>query len=584
VFFTTAIKKLLKNKKIYYTAIFVCSFLFLGGYYASAATLSITSGFAALAPGDTATLYVVLNSEGVAVNNTEAAIKFPSDLVDVVSLSKSGSVFSLWVEEPYFSNSTGIITFNGGVPTPGFNGSRGSVIAIVVKAKKAGQADFTFSTASVRANDGLGTDVLSGQSGKTLTIISKDTPNTTPDTPATTSTPPIDNLQNTPISQNLFLQILSPTHPNQDRWYNDKNPIFRWNIPTGADAVRTSIDNNDSGTPRITYSPVINEKKIKDSEDGTWYFKVRARKNNTWGPISTYVVKIDTVAPQKKKVNFSYDDNTKILNITADIQDATSGIERYEIFINNTLIKNIPAEEFVNGNYKLEFNTPGDNTVKLLAFDHAGNSVDSYDTFYTTSVVAPQLESVPAVNPSNEKLLITGLTQTSDTDITVYVKNNYGELITLKTKSNSDLNFFVLTPKLKSGVYDIWAETGSGNNIVSSLHIYTKVTPRLLITIGSSTIIAFYLFTSTFLIIILLLLGAYYLGHHYSRLQHKLRMRTAVVKGDNHRILLLIRKRLEKHLEILQHTRRERILTKEEKEIKEAIENDLDEIDKTLKE
>ena len=63
---------------------------------------------------------------------------------------------------------------------------------------------------------------------------------------------------------------------------------------------------------------------------------------------------------------------------------------------------------------------------------------------------------------------------------------------------------------------------------------------------------------------------------------HKLKMRTALVKGDNSKILHLLKKRLQKHLEILQNTRHGRILTKEEKEIKEAIEGDLDEVDKAI--
>ena len=63
---------------------------------------------------------------------------------------------------------------------------------------------------------------------------------------------------------------------------------------------------------------------------------------------------------------------------------------------------------------------------------------------------------------------------------------------------------------------------------------------------------------------------------------HKLKMRTALVKGDNSKILHLLKKRLQKHLEILQNTRHGRILTMEEKEIKEAIEGDLDEVDKAI--
>ena len=61
-------------------------------------------------------------------------------------------------------------------------------------------------------------------------------------------------------------------------------------------------------------------------------------------------------------------------------------------------------------------------------------------------------------------------------------------------------------------------------------------------------------------------------------------MYSTLIKGHNTKTFLLLKKRLEKHLEILQRIRQDRILSKEEKEIKEAIESDLDEIDRAIEE
>lgn len=439
------------------------------------------------------TLSIVLNSEGVTINNAEAKIVFPKDLLEVVSISKSNSVFSLWVEEPTYSNISGIITFNGGVPTPGFNGPNGTVLSIVLKAKVTGQADLIFSDAAVRANDGLGTNVLNSKNGKTITITNKAEPVPT-ETPATAPSIPA-------------LQITSPTHPSQEDWYKDNNPIFRWKIPTGVNAVQTGIDNNTSGAPRVTYAPAINEKSVKDLKDGIWYFKVRARKDGNWGPISTYIARIDTTNPIKNDVSFSYDDDKKILNINSDIVDETSGLDHYEIYINDFLIKKVPSEEFVNNNYQLSFDTPGNNTVRLLAVDRAGNSVESLGTFQTTT----KLES-ESVQPT------------------------------------------------------------------------TSAERQLMVTMGSFTIPVIYFVVIILLIVMILVIGAFILGRHYSKFLNKSKMRTALVKGDNTKVLLMLKKRLEKHLEILQHTRHNRILSKEEKEIKEAIEGDLDEVDRAIEE
>jgi len=58
----------------------------------------------------------------------------------------------------------------GGLPNPGFSGSNGQIISIVFVAKKAGTASVVMSDASVLANDGLGTDVLTVQGSAAIKI------------------------------------------------------------------------------------------------------------------------------------------------------------------------------------------------------------------------------------------------------------------------------------------------------------------------------------------------------------------------------------------------------------------------------
>jgi hypothetical protein len=151
--------------------VLILSSIFFSTSLAQAAVLQISPSNVDLTVGKTTTLSVLVNSAGVAINNAEATIAFPSDLLEVLSVSKAGSVFNLWVEEPSFSNTTGRISFSGGIPTPGFSGASGKVISFVVRGKKAGNASFDFSSAAVRADDGLGTDVLSSNLASTATII-----------------------------------------------------------------------------------------------------------------------------------------------------------------------------------------------------------------------------------------------------------------------------------------------------------------------------------------------------------------------------------------------------------------------------
>lgn len=568
-----------KNKIIFLAAIALSGVFGLWQNYVYAASLQITSSASALAPGDTATLWVAVNTEGVAINNAEATIQYPADLVDVLSVSRGSSIFSLWVEEPAFSNSTGIVSFNGGVPTPGYTGARGNIISLTVRAKKAGQASFVYSGAAVRANDGLGTNVLTGQSGVILNIAAKEKK---PEAPVVKEEKPVSQAPKEDLP--ALIKISSPTHPNQELWYKATEAVFEWAVPSGADAIQTGIDNNDSGKPRVTYIPPVSGKTVKDLADGVWYFKLRARKNSVWGPVSTYLARVDTVPPEKKNVSFSYDENSGTLNIAADILDRTSGIDYYEIYLNDVLAKKVPAKEFVDGKFSLAFDSPGQNNVRLVAVDRAGNSTDAAGTFESTGLPAPRLEQIPPEIPAGEQLLVRGLTQLPDTDITVSVKREDGEAVLIKTKSNSDRAFFVFTPALQKGNYEIWAQNGSGTLGISSKHIFTKAAGRYLMIIGPYTLSVLPLAVSVAILLAISMLIAFYLGQRSGGSRHHQKMKAALDRQDYINTLSLLKSRLERHLSIIQNTRRKRILTAEYKKIKQEIENDLDDIDRELQE
>lgn len=595
-----SIKKLLKNKLTYYFATLAISLFFVGCQNVSAATMSLSANSTNVSVGETVTLYVILNSDGVAVNNAEATIKFPSDLFDIISISKGGSIFSLWVEEPSFSNSAGAISFNGGSPTPGFTGARGSIISIVAKAKKNGQAEFSFSGAAVRANDGLGTDVLRGSYGNIIVVATKEEP--VKETPAKPTTPePIKEApaEPTTTAQSTSLQISSLTHPNREEWYKDSNPIFQWNLPKNINAVQTGINNNNSFSPSVTYAPAISRKAVQNLEDGIWYFKVRAREDKVWGPIATYIVQIDSLAPEKKNVEFNYDDNNKRLSITADISDASSGLDHYELYVNDSLIKNIPAQDFIGGKHSLDLYALGENNIKLIAFDKAGNSVEALGSFYSSGVsappiepaipqpmpelIAPQISPLPELISADDKLIIQGSTQEPDTEVTINVKNENGELIVFKTRSNYEKNFFALIPNLKAGNYEIWSEIGSGDSAVASRHLQLEATPKLITTVGSSSFKTSNLVGLLILIVLVLISAAFYLGRILFKPPVKSKIGLTTIKRNNAKILSFVKNILENNLSLIHNIRHRRMLTREEKKIKKAIEDGLDQVDKWFK-
>lgn len=110
------------SNKILSKVFFACFAVFLlvpFGAKLEAATMSLVSSSLSVDVGGIFTLKAFVDTQQKYINNAEATISFSPDLVEVVSVSGKDSIFSLWVEQPTFSNINGQITFNGGVVNPG---------------------------------------------------------------------------------------------------------------------------------------------------------------------------------------------------------------------------------------------------------------------------------------------------------------------------------------------------------------------------------------------------------------------------------------------------------------------------------
>jgi len=109
--------------------------------------------------GSVFSVRVKVNSDGASINAAQTKILFPQEVLEVKSISKIGSIFTLWPEEPVFSNSKGEISFKGGIPAPGFTGTD-DLLIINFQSKKIEKAKISFSEAEVLAADGRGTNIL----------------------------------------------------------------------------------------------------------------------------------------------------------------------------------------------------------------------------------------------------------------------------------------------------------------------------------------------------------------------------------------------------------------------------------------
>ncbi|KKT91135.1 MAG: hypothetical protein UW93_C0012G0001, partial [Parcubacteria group bacterium GW2011_GWC1_45_13] len=108
------------------------------------------------------TVTIKADSLGEPVNAVRGVLTFPRDRLEIIGISKIGSILNLWVEEPRFSNVDGTLKFQGGVPNPGFMGSGGTVLHVIFRAKSAGATSLIWKEGEVLANDGKGTNILTG--------------------------------------------------------------------------------------------------------------------------------------------------------------------------------------------------------------------------------------------------------------------------------------------------------------------------------------------------------------------------------------------------------------------------------------
>lgn len=348
---------------------------------AFAATLGLSPANTTVDIGSTISETIIASSADQALNAVSGVISFPRDLLQVVSISKTNSILSLWVQEPTFSNVDGTISFSGIVPNPGYTGGRGQVFSVQFRGKKAGIASVTFSSPQVLANDGNGTDILISSSPATISIVAP-SPALVPTVVASPAPQPSPE-----TATDLLARITSSTHPDQTQWYKLPHAIFDWTNAQGVSAIRLSYDENASGKPTVVYNDPISHKEI-DLTDGISYFHVQEKGSSGWGPIASYRVQIDTVPPLPFSVLFPNGTTTPsgtLISAVFTTSDELSGVDHYQVAVDGkefTVTTDEGKKPYVVSA------DPGPHMLSVRAYDKAGNFSLANGRFVVTGGVA----------------------------------------------------------------------------------------------------------------------------------------------------------------------------------------------------
>lgn len=155
------IKNKISIKFSVFAGIFILCAVAFGVSEAEAANFYFSPASGVFNKNENFTAGVFVNSE-TAINAVQGLVNFPVEYLEVLSVkSNNNSIVDLWVQKPSFSNagSDGNVHFEGVILNPGFSGVSGKIIDIVFRVKKEGSAGLNFSSFSILANDGRGTNV-----------------------------------------------------------------------------------------------------------------------------------------------------------------------------------------------------------------------------------------------------------------------------------------------------------------------------------------------------------------------------------------------------------------------------------------
>lgn len=387
-------------------------------------------------------------------------------------------------------------------------------MTVTLRAASAGTPKLNFSSGAVLANDGKGTNVLSGMSGATFTIG------------AVTSTPESEVIEyvapaNTPAAP----RIVSKTHPDQQSWYQTNTAELSWEVPAGVTAVRTLLDRSSGGVPTKVYENPLSNITLNDLPQGVSYFHLQFKNEDGWGKVTHYRLAVDSEAPSNLVIGLDAGTDlgnpVQVLMVTAS--DTTSKMVRYQVKIDNADALEILDPE-ATGRLQLPSLAPGYHAVIVEAYDEAGNGTVGSFSFTIESFEPPKLTDYPAELGVGIIPVIKG--QTRSEAIVEITLTKVGTEPRIYTVTSNDIGEFIFIPEaaLDTGVYELKARATDihGAQSAESATIKIAVQQPGLLRIGSLLVSVVSIIVSLLAMIVLGVAGSWYLILYLRRFRRQI--------------------------------------------------------------
>jgi hypothetical protein len=171
----------------------------------SGTSLYLTPSSGSYNVGSLINVSLEINTGTETVNAVKASLSFNENL-EVQSISKSGSILGLWMEEPSFDNSARTISFGGAGSGTTYTGPAGKLIMITFKVKNSGEGVINFTSSLVKYG-GTTIEVKSASGGNYATNV-----------PLPSSQPKTEEVQKsaeklTPTKEVIAEEITTPEEP-----------------------------------------------------------------------------------------------------------------------------------------------------------------------------------------------------------------------------------------------------------------------------------------------------------------------------------------------------------------------------------
>ncbi|MDO8499231.1 MAG: cohesin domain-containing protein [bacterium] len=409
-------------------------FLFGKSFSVQAATLLLTPTNGNFSVGNNFSVSVVV-STNQAMNAAQGTITFPADKLEVVGISKNNSMFSLWVQEPFFSNvgPKGNVGFEGIKLNPGFTGNNGRIFDITFRVKSAGVAEVSFSGGSILANDGKASNIVSSFGSSVYTLRARSVPDAAlpavgqhPSSSGVTGSLLVVGNLDIPylkhFTQNdIGEEILFSTSDEVAKWSINNYAKLAWRLPPAVTGVVALLDERSDTDPgdKPDAGGLIEQKIFPLLTEGKHYFHIRFLQGKIAGPVLHYPLFVDATAPKNFNIEFVgselnyrgiYSTSNPRPRLAFFTEDVLSGIGRYQIKVGDGPWVNAAELAESPAFYLLPKQGPDQKqTITARAYDHAGNWVDATADVIITPIVPPVITYFTkyVVYPS-DKLVIEG--------------------------------------------------------------------------------------------------------------------------------------------------------------------------------